>query len=188
MPFYIDPVTHKLLATMDACESCRISCGSEVYNWTFALLRHIAFAGAERDSSLPEDTTKLREAVEAKDGKPRDPRFGKIQLFASSPDVQRYFCSGCSANLFFAVDDRPDIVDIAVGLLDSPDGARAESVLSWNFGAVMSWMEDMRGNWRQGLRDSALKEAEDFRLQRGYPKSWLRVAREAAAAAEAEAK
>ncbi|KAK3906376.1 hypothetical protein C8A05DRAFT_40800 [Staphylotrichum tortipilum] len=185
LPFYIDPVTHKLLASLDACDSCRISGGSEVYNWTFAALKHLSFAGAECDS-LPENTTKLRAAVEAKDGTPRDPRFGKIQMFASSPDVQRYFCGGCSANLFFAVDSRPDIVDIGVGLFDSPDGARAEGVLSWSFGGDMSWMQDMRGTWREGLLDSALNEAEAFRIERGYPKMWLRVAREAAAAAEAK--
>lgn len=179
LPWYVDPVTHKALGSLDACDSCRIAAGSEVYNWTFAALKHISFAGDDQ-GGFPTDTLQLRAATEKKDGEGRDPRLGTIAFYASSPDVQRYFCGRCSATLFYAVDIRPEIVDVAVGLLDSPDGARAESVISWSLGGGMSWAQDMIGTWREGILHAVEKEVEEWRIERGYPKHWRRVAREEA--------
>ncbi|KAK3297162.1 uncharacterized protein B0H64DRAFT_119490 [Chaetomium fimeti] len=179
LPWYIDPVTHKGMGSLDGCDSCRLAAGSEVYNWTFAALRHISFAGANKEG-FPRDTSQLRIATEAKDGEGRDPRLGTLAFYASSPDVQRYFCGRCSATLFYAVDDRPDIVDVAVGLLDSPDGARAESAISWSFGGAMTWRQDMIGTWREIMLHAVEKDAEEWRVERGYPKHWRRVAREEA--------
>ncbi|KAJ4302038.1 hypothetical protein N0V88_002172 [Collariella sp. IMI 366227] len=190
LPFFVDPATHKLLASQDCCASCRIWSGSEVYNWTFSLLRHISIAGADA-SEFPSSTAELRAAVEGKDGKPRDPRFGTLTFYASSPDVQRYHCGRCSASVFYAVDSRPSMVDIAVGVLNSPDGARAESVLSWAFGEAFSWKQDMEGTWREGILHAVERDLEQWRIERGYPKNWHRVAREKAArekAAQAEQK
>ncbi len=178
LPFLVDPVTHKMLASLDACESCRRCAGSELCNWTFSLLRHISFAAGDEAGGFPQSTAELKTAVEGTEGKRRDPRFGTLAFYISSPTVQRYFCGRCSAQVFYAVDSRPDLVDIAVGLLDSPDGARAESVLSWSFGGTTSWMQDMVGTWREPLWRAALKEVEEWRIARGYPKNWHRVARE----------
>jgi hypothetical protein len=179
LPWFVDPVTHKAWGSLDACNSCRIAAGSEVTNWTYALLKHISFAGPD-PQGFPENTAQLKAAVGAKEGEARDPRFGTITFYASSPDVQRYFCGRCSATLFYAVDDRPDMVDVAVGLLDSPDGARAESAISWSFGGEMGWRQDMIGTWREKMLYAVEKEAEEWRIERGYPKSWLRVAKEQA--------
>ena len=178
LPFFVDPVTHKMLASLDACESCRRCAASELCNWTFSLLRHISFADGDEAGGFPQSTAELKAAVEGTEGRVRDPRFGTLAFYASSPDVQRYFCGRCSAHVFYAVDSRPDLVDIAVGLLSSPDGARAESVLSWSFGGVTSWMQDMVGTWREPLLRAALKDVEEWRIERGYPKNWHRVARE----------
>ncbi|KAH6641339.1 hypothetical protein F5144DRAFT_563253 [Chaetomium tenue] len=179
LPWFVDPTTHKGLGSLDACDSCRTAAGSEVYNWTFAKLKHISFAGANQEG-FPADTLQLKAAAEAKKGEGRDPRLGTITFYASSPDVQRYFCGRCSATLFYAVDERPDIVDVAIGLLHSPDGARAESVISWSFGGDMTWRQDMIGTWREGLLHAVEKEVEEWRIERGYPKHWRRVAREEA--------
>ncbi|KAL2131232.1 hypothetical protein VTI74DRAFT_5383 [Chaetomium olivicolor] len=171
---FADPVTHKLYASLDCCDSCRIWSGSEVVHWTFPLLRHMSFAG-ENAEHLPEDTSKLREALEANDS-----RLGTLAMYASSPRVQRYFCGSCSACVFYAVDTRPDMVDLAVGMLDSPEGARAESALSWAFGGLISWKPDMIGTWREGLLQAVERESEQWRIERGYPKNWMRVAVEQA--------
>jgi hypothetical protein len=177
LPWFVDPVTHKLLGGMDGCDSCRIWSGSEVFNWTFTLLKHLSFARAEM-GAFPRDPTQLRAAVEAKDGSARDSRLGTLAVYASSPDVQRYFCGRCSASVFYAVDDRPDLVDVAVGLLDSPDGARADSVISWSFGGPMVWRQDMAKTWRGRMLHAVEKEVEEWRIERGYPKGWHRVAGE----------
>jgi hypothetical protein len=180
IPWFVDPVTHKALGSLDGCNSCRIWNGAEVFTWTFALLKHISFPGG--DGGFPENAAELRTAVEAKDGgKDRDSRLGTLAIYASSPDVQRYFCGRCSASVFYAADDRPELVDVAVGLLDSHDGARAESVISWALGGQFGWRQDMVGTWREELLVAAEKESELWRIERGYPKSWSRVAKEQAA-------
>ncbi|KAL2131368.1 hypothetical protein VTI74DRAFT_5179 [Chaetomium olivicolor] len=179
LPWFVDPATHKLLGSLDCCDSCRIWAGSEVYNWTFSLLKHISFAGADR-TGFPGNTSELRAAVEGKHGKPRDARLGTLAIYASSSDVQRYHCGRCSASVFYAVDERPDMVDIAVGLLYAADGARAESVLSWAFGGPFSWKQDMAGTWREGFLKAVERDSEKWRIERGYPKNWRRVTSEQA--------
>jgi hypothetical protein len=176
---FIDPVTHKMAASLDACNSCRIWVGSEIMHWTFSPLRDMSFA-SDVATHIPETTAQLKQAVEAK-----DPRLGTLAMYASSETVQRYFCGRCSACVFYAVDSRPDMVDIAVGLVDSPDGARAESVFSWALGGTFSWEQDMTGTWREGLLYAAKQESEQFRIDRDYPKNWRRVLNEQKQAAQA---
>ncbi|KAK5988795.1 hypothetical protein PT974_10286 [Cladobotryum mycophilum] len=137
LPWFIDPTTHKHIATFDACNSCRSTFGMDILNWTFALLGQLDF-GNENVSgpspSFPQTTQQLKD-VFLRPGPSRDSRFGTLAMYASSPDVQRYFCSSCSASVFYAVDDRQDLVDVAIGLLDAPEGARAESLLVWGLGS-----------------------------------------------------
>ncbi|KAJ6445664.1 exocyst complex component Sec10 [Purpureocillium lavendulum] len=200
LPFFVDPASHKLLATFDACDSCRGAFGIDIINWTFALMKHVDFAApssssssssspppAPPTSSFPRTTLELKAAASAADGdERRDPRLGTLTYYASSDDVQRYFCSRCSATVFYAVDDRPDMVDLAPGLLDAPDGARAESVLSWSLGTLGA-AEDIKGGWREELGESIKKNAEDWRIKNGTPKSWLRKMKEETEAQKAAA-
>lgn len=181
LPWFVDPVTRKGLAGFDPCDTCRLSSGVDIFHWTFALLEQITFAGGD---AFPASTPDLKVAVSASAAQ-RDPRYGTLAYYASSPDVQRYFCSRCSACVFYAVDDRPSMVDVAVGLLDSPDGARAEGFCSWALGGRIVHREAVKGGWREELVRRIESEGEAWREERGYPKCWLRVAREAA---EAKAK
>ncbi|KAK3995573.1 hypothetical protein QBC44DRAFT_319829 [Cladorrhinum sp. PSN332] len=179
LPWFVDPVTHKSVGTFDGCDSCRIWSGVEVFNWTFFLLKHVGFG--DGSEGFPTDTAELKAAVG--EGERRevkvDAKFGTLAYYASSPDVQRYFCSRCAACVFYCIDDRPDMVDVAVGLLHAPEGARAESIISWELGGEIGWREDMEGTWRENLLNTVEKEAEEWRVKRGYPKSWRRAAREA---------
>lgn len=180
LPFFVDPVTKKLFASFDACNSCRTSVGVDIFNWTFALLQHIDYAPSSSSSDaspasiFPRNTADLRAAVSSPN---RDSRLGSLAYYASSDDVQRYFCDRCSASVFFAVDDRPEMVDVAIGLLDAPDGARAESVLSWGLG-LMTWPDDVKGGWREELSESVKRNAEDWRVNRGIPVNWARKLKE----------
>lgn len=177
LPFFVDPDTKKLLASFDACDSCRIAVGADVVNWTFALLRHIYFAGSPH-STLPTTAAELKEAV-SKSPADRDSRLGTLTLYQSSPDVQRYFCGRCSATVFYACDGRQDMVDVAVGLLESPSGgARAEDVLTWSLGAMASWGQDVVGGWREGLLQAVTEGAEQFRIERGLPVNFMRKIKE----------
>ncbi|KAM0351089.1 hypothetical protein ACHAPU_002871 [Fusarium lateritium] len=172
IPAYIDPKTHKHLATLDPCNSCRLSCGIDIMSWTFTLLKQIDFPQDSGELSFPRNTNELKEAVESSC---RDSRYGTLAMYQSSPDVQRYFCSRCSASVFYAVDDRPDLVDVAVGLLHAPDGARAESILAWHLGGKMMGVEDYVGGWREEFANAVKETSESWRIKNGYPKTWARV-------------
>ncbi|EOD45576.1 putative duf636 domain-containing protein [Neofusicoccum parvum UCRNP2] len=171
LPWFVDPRTNKLLASFDACDSCRLQFGNEIVHWTFVELANIARADG---GAFPNTTAELKKAVDA-----GDPAVGTLTYYQSSPDVQRYFCKICSASAFYACDDRPEIVDVAVGLLEAPEGARAESFLSWSLGDDPAWVDDTKGGWREGLMKRVQADAEEFRIAKGYPKSWRRLEKEA---------
>ena len=171
LPFNIDPKTHKLLADFCGCDSCRLQSGIDVFNWTFAEMKHISFSSNSSSSkSFPAHSAELKKLVDA-----HDPSIGTLTYYASSPGVVRYFCSTCSACIFYASDDRPEILDVAIGVLHASDGARAEGLLSWTFGNRVSYREDGDGGWRQGLFDRVEKDAEHHRVSRGYPKNWKTI-------------
>ncbi|RYP75036.1 hypothetical protein DL771_002684 [Monosporascus sp. 5C6A] len=180
LPWFIDPATLKNLATFDVCDSCRLQAGVDIWHWTFSLLRHIGFspASGSQQRDFPATSLELREAVSMREG--RDPRFGTLTLYSSSPHVQRYFCSRCSACVFYCVDSRPDTLDVALGLLEAPSGARAEEVVSWAFGGSMVWQEDVVGGWREGHIGAVVSTAEAWRMERSYPKNWRRAEKEEA--------
>ena len=175
LPWFIDPKTKKPLASFDACDSCRLQSGIDIFHWTFVELANIYLA-ASNGGTRPtvKNTQELKAAVDAGDAS-----IGTLGYYKSSPDVQRYFCKVCSATVFYAADDRPEIVDAAVGLLDAADGARAESFVSWAFGGRSSWVDDTKGGWREGLLKRVEVEADEWRINRDYPKNWRRVEKEA---------
>lgn len=54
-----------------------------------------------------------------------------LKSFKSSEGVTRYYCGNCGATIFYWRDNRPEVIDVAVGLLNAPTGARAEEWLDW---------------------------------------------------------
>ncbi|KAH8168970.1 glutathione-dependent formaldehyde-activating enzyme domain-containing protein [Sarocladium implicatum] len=180
LPWFIEPDTYRNLACFDGCNSCRKSFGVNVANWTFTFLKHIAFASdAGKESAFPVSSMDLETAISDPN---RDERYGTLQMYNSSEGVQRYFCSRCSASVFYAADDRPDIVDLAIGLLDSQDGARVESKLGWMFGSPASWEEDTKRTWRQPFVSMVTENAEAWRVRTERKMNWQRANRERAAA------
>jgi hypothetical protein len=69
-----------------------------------------------------------------------DGHWGTMKAYASSKCVTRTFCRSRRANVFWSGDEedsgRRRVVDVAVGLLDTRSGARAEEVLDWWYGRV----------------------------------------------------
>jgi hypothetical protein len=168
LPWFIDDKNLKQIASFDACDSCRSHCGIDILNWTFASLQNISFTNST--SKFPATMHELKAAIDA-----QDHNLGTLGYYQSSPNVHRHFCKVCSATVFFARDERPDIVDIAVGLLDSADGARAEGFLSWTLGGGVAFADDFKGGWREGMLKQVVKESEEWRVKRGYPKNRRRV-------------
>ena len=102
-----------------ACRSCRLGSGSPIQAWAFVPKANIL---------------KL-------DGKPLDYDMGTLKQIQSSSGCYREFCSRCGATVFWHCLERPDLVDVSVGLLRAPEGARATSWLDWWTGRV-SFKED----------------------------------------------
>jgi hypothetical protein len=166
LPFNADTVTRKLRASFCGCNSCRLQSGSDVFNWTYAETKYISF-GKDGSKAFPKDMFALNKLIDAK-----DPAVGTLKYYNSSPGVSRHFCDTCSAVVFYTCDTRPEIFDIAVGLLESEDGARVESMLAWSFGKRFSYQEDADGGWREALYERLRGKAEEWRVARGYPKTW----------------
>lgn len=97
------------------------------------------------------------------------PSRGRIATPASEhlpATPARPTCRGTSvivaACVFHCVDDRPEIVDVAMGLLDAPCGARAEEFVSWTYDKKFSWRECVIGGWREGHINAVQSEVKTW--------------------------
>lgn len=186
LPRMADPVTKKPIVGMDACDSCTRSFGVDFVHWTFSFLRHIGFAASaalepsqSRHADFPPTLAALYAAVSTK-GPLRDPRFGTLAVYESSGRAKRYFCSRCSACVFYAADARHDIVNVAMGLFDAPEGegARAEGTFLWLLGGQVQHREDIASGWREDWLSSVEAEYEAWRVERRFPEWWRWVQRQ----------
>jgi hypothetical protein len=97
-------------AGIDACISCRKVAGFEITSWATLDPKKVSI----NENGLELETTNLSH-------------------YKSSADVHRYFCGVCGATVFYLKDGKVENpgIDLAVGLLDSPSGVRAEDWLHW---------------------------------------------------------
>lgn len=111
-PWWLPTPNHFLAGTC-ACRSCARASGFDITFWAFVPTNNITL---DPEGKIPFT---------------RSPYWASFQTFRSRDDVTRTFCGRCGANIFYEVHSRPSIVDVAVGLLDTGSGARAEEVLAW---------------------------------------------------------
>ncbi|OQO10679.1 hypothetical protein B0A48_03979 [Cryoendolithus antarcticus] len=114
----------KFLAGTCSCDSCRLASGQEIVQWAF----------------VPTVDITLDEAGTVK----FERQFGTLKQYKSSEGIYRSFCGVCGASAFYWADDRPFLMDVAIGLLDAPEGARAEGLLEWRT-TRLSYREDALG-------------------------------------------
>lgn len=157
LPWNVDPDSRKLKAELCGRDSCRLQNGTDVFYWTFAEMKNISFAGDNDEAGFPLHMDDLTTLVDQ-----RDPRIGSLTYYQSSARVHRYFCRDCSATIFYANSNRPRIIDIAVGVLEAKEGARAEGMLAWSFGTGVGTKEDANGGWRQGVFERIAKAVEEY--------------------------
>jgi hypothetical protein len=117
----------KWFALHDVCDSCRLVTGCAVVSWVFP----------------------TKASITVSDGSPYTPVFGTAKAYKSSEGVLRTFCGVCGATVFFQCNDRPEMVDVAAGLLDGT-GVRCEEWLEWRtwkiaFGEDLMWKEMLEG-------------------------------------------
>ena len=99
----------KYLAGTCACRSCRLGSGSPIQAWAF----------------VPKANLLQR------NGKALSYDMGTLKQVESSDGCYREFCDRCGANVFWHCLERPDLIDVSVGLLRAPEGARASTWLDW---------------------------------------------------------
>lgn len=172
---YVDPISRKPVAGLDVCNSCRTSAGIDFINWAFTPLRHIGFPvqGSNSDDfpGFPANLEDLYNTT-VKDKHQSDLRLGTLSVYESSDGIKRYFCSRCSACIIYAADKRPDVVNIAMGVLDSPEGARAEGAFMWLLGGSLQHRDDILGGWRKGWLEAVEADSEAWRVKRNFPEWW----------------
>ncbi|KAH7128850.1 Mss4-like protein [Dactylonectria macrodidyma] len=118
--WWIQDNGNKYLAGTCACRSCRLISGFEVQTWAFVPRANIFFHTPEVEGAkfiVPLDFATLPPGI--------------LTSYSSSPNVRREFCGTCGATIFWHEKSPDDVIDISVGLLRAPDGARAENWLEW---------------------------------------------------------
>jgi hypothetical protein len=112
-PWWVSKDRSKWLAGNCSCDSCRRIAGFDVVQWAFIPLSSLFFSDGEHFT------------------RPFADRLSTMKSYRSSSSVTRWFCGRCGANIFWDGDERPTLLDVAVGLFDAKSGARAEEWLEW---------------------------------------------------------
>lgn len=66
-----------------------------------------------------------------------EPALTELKCRISSSNSRRSFCSKCGATVLYQCDARPEVFDIAVGIVRSETGSLAKGWLEWD-GAKVS--------------------------------------------------
>lgn len=160
-PWHLRASNTKFLAGLCSCTSCRLASGQELTAWAFIPLADISL---DAEGKVPLELS----SVTGTGGSTRG--FGSLQTYRSSENVTRSFCSVCGAIVFFALIE-PDqtaaqtLLDVAIGLLNAPEGARAENWLEWHT-ERLSFREDAVGR-ADSLADGVEKGLREFKERRG---------------------
>lgn len=131
-------------AVLCACDSCRFTTGFELVAWAFVPRANIRMVN----------------------GSPFELESDTLTHYESSSGITRDFCSTCGATAFYRKDSRkPEMWDVAVGLLQAESGVRAEDWLSWkdkvDFGeeavdqGLVRLLEEGLKSWKEGRSDGS---------------------------------
>lgn len=192
LPRLVDPVSRKYVAGLDACDSCRLSLGTDFSSWASVFLRHIAFPASKGQPEGPGDgripgpgfPPTLQDLHAAVSGwSPplpppggKDARLGTLEAYRSSEGVTRYYCSHCSACVLYTDEGKhADAVDLAIGVVHAEEGARAEECFQWRPGGPIRHGDDMAGGWRGTWLKAVEDEEEAWRKARGFPEWWRQL-------------
>lgn len=138
------PSPTKYLAGHCMCTFCRLASGSTIVSWAFIPLANIV----QRDTDI-----QLNLSNESQ-------RPTGLKRYIASPGEYYEFCASCGATVFSWQTGTPDLIHVAVGMLDEKGGARVEGWLEWHRDRV-SYKEKAFDNsfargLEEGLKTSAL--------------------------------
>ncbi|EXJ80632.1 hypothetical protein A1O3_06916 [Capronia epimyces CBS 606.96] len=117
--WYVPQDRSKYSARLCCCRSCRLTLGFSLQPWTYIPPAHIFTKQGELVLFGP----RAKDTVQ----------IVKLKHYQSSDSVLRSFCSTCGATVFFQSFERPDVIDLSVGVVRSrADNARVEEWLQWD--------------------------------------------------------
>ncbi|KAM0703730.1 hypothetical protein Q7P35_009669 [Cladosporium inversicolor] len=166
-PWHLRASSTKFLAGLCSCTSCRLASGQELTAWAFIPLADISL---DAEGKIPLELSSVTTGTSTSKSTSESAFASNLQTYNSSEDVTRSFCSVCGAIVFFHVSsqhseerDRREttLLDVAVGLLDAPEGARAENWLEWHT-ERLSFREDAVGR-ADSLADGVEKGLREFK-------------------------
>jgi hypothetical protein len=143
----------KYFAGHCACTYCRLTSGFEIQSWVYVPRGNIldmdgqpiALQEVEEDEltevqeamkklgvASPSSASEESQAAAAASLEPAGARMPGLKQYISSPGRYRESCHKCGATAFAWQVGRPDLICVAVALVDeTQDGARAESWFDW---------------------------------------------------------
>ncbi|KAF2488129.1 hypothetical protein BDY17DRAFT_350868 [Neohortaea acidophila] len=141
--------TNKHMAFCCTCRSCRLQTGvSSLVPWTYIPAAQILNAHTRQAVLQHHDVDNVGAAADVN-------RDLTITHFWSSEKSCRSFCRVCGASAFYSTDSRPEVVNVAAGLLrgeEHDDGVMARGWLNWVWGRT-AWRDeatqrDVADAWR----------------------------------------
>jgi hypothetical protein len=124
----------KYLTYLCACRSCRLSTGASLVPWTLVSPGNI-FTTKTSVGSKDNPAAELSPVVFGYPVSSTAANPGlTLKHYWSSPDVCRSFCGDCGSTVSYWCGQRPDEVDIAVGILRAREGSMARRWLEWEWG------------------------------------------------------
>lgn len=137
----------KWLALIDVCTDCRLVNGAHAIGWMFVPKSHI--------SPAPPSTLTI----------------GTSKSYSSSADVLRTFCGTCGATVFYHCADRPEIVDVATGILRAPGDVMAEDWAIWR-ASRLAWSENGL-QYDEDFTRSLMTGMKQWGIERGYTEDFV---------------
>jgi hypothetical protein len=145
---WLSPIDRtRWLASLDLCDDCRLVTSTNVIGWMFVPVDHITPA-------LPSNLL-----------------VGSSKAYHSTEDVVRTFCGTCGATVFYWCKERPEIVDVATGLLRAPEGVMAEKWAVWRSGRL-GWPEDGL-RYHEGFARALIEGMRVWGKQRGHAEEFV---------------
>ncbi|KAF2151959.1 hypothetical protein K461DRAFT_159533 [Myriangium duriaei CBS 260.36] len=114
-------------ARLCMCDACRGTSGTEVAGW----------------AEVPSGCLQLGWEGEGS-GVSEVGKWQALKNYVATPGEVRYSCKTCGAPAFIVSDAEAEKIRAAAGLLDAPEGARAEGWLAWQMNSIDGEKEAMR--------------------------------------------
>ena len=122
------------IAMTCSCRSCRLHTGVSLAPWAYIPPVQIINPHTGKSVVQHRAATTGTAAEYANKGL-------SLTHYFSSDQSCRSFCNVCGAAVFFSMDKRPEIINVAAGLLRAEEGVMARCWMSWQWGRV-SWKEE----------------------------------------------